>query len=119
MNGYEQQHSMSTTSSCEQPSHIFQTRSFCVSKPGCISRMRHFQLLPPTRWQMPGAVLRSMNSCALCPPKHGRRKDFFQGRATRGFFPGGAKSGEICFLPLEIEKTTRFSEIFKIHVFLD
>jgi len=27
---------------------------------------------------------------------------------------GGAKSGEICFFPLEIEKTTFLSEIFKI-----
>jgi len=36
---------------------------------------------------------------------HGRREDFFQ---------GGAKSGEICFLPLEIEKTTFFDNNFKI-----
>jgi len=27
---------------------------------------------------------------------------------SEGFFPGGGKSGEICFLPLEIEKTTFF-----------
>jgi len=37
---------------------------------------------------------------------HGRRKDFLQ---------GGAKNGEIWFLTLEIEKTTFFAEIFKIH----
>jgi len=30
------------------------------------------------------------------------------------FFPGGAKSSEICFLPLEIEKTTIFANHFKI-----
>ena len=39
---------------------------------------------------------------------HGRRKDFFQGGASRGFsqnfFQGGDKSGEIWLLPLEIEK---------------
>jgi len=29
-------------------------------------------------------------------------------------FPGGAKSGEIWFLPLEIEKTTFFANNFKI-----
>jgi len=43
---------------------------------------------------------------------HGRRKDFFQGGGSRGFsqnfFQGEAKSGEICFLPLEIEKVTFF-----------
>jgi len=31
------------------------------------------------------------------------------------FSKGGAKSGEICFLPLEIEKTTFFANNFKIH----
>ena len=44
--------------------------------------------------------------------EHGRRKDFFQRRASKrysqNFFQGGAKSGEIWFLPLEIEKTTFF-----------
>jgi len=30
------------------------------------------------------------------------------------YFPGGAKSGEICFLPLEIEKVTFFANNFKI-----
>ena len=29
---------------------------------------------------------------------------------SQNFFPGGAESGEICFLPLEIEKTTFFSQ---------
>jgi len=40
---------------------------------------------------------------------HGRRKDFFQGESVGDFpkiFSRGSKSGEICFLPLEIEKTT-------------
>ena len=50
-------------------------------------------------------------------PTHGRQKDFFQGGTIWDFskiFPGeGAKSGEICFLPLEI-KATFFAEIFKI-----
>ena len=45
---------------------------------------------------------------------HGRRKEFFQGRGSRGssqkFFQGRAKSGEICFLSLEIEKTTFFCQ---------
>ena len=44
--------------------------------------------------------------------RHGRRKDFFQGGGSRGFSQnfsqGGTKSGEICFLPLEIAKTTFF-----------
>ena len=47
---------------------------------------------------------------------HGRRKYFFQGRGSRGFpkfFSGGAKSGEIWFLLLEIEKTTFFANSFK------
>jgi len=34
-------------------------------------------------------------------------------------FPGGAKSGEILFLPLEIEKTTFFANNFKIQGGLD
>jgi len=34
--------------------------------------------------------------------------------ASEGFFPGGAKSGEIWFIPLEIEKTTFFANNFKI-----
>jgi len=41
---------------------------------------------------------------------HERRKDFFQG-GQKGVFPKffqGGQSGEICFLPLEIEKTTFF-----------
>ena len=36
---------------------------------------------------------------------------FFPGATTGDFskiFPGGAKSGEICFLPIETEKTTLF-----------
>jgi len=48
---------------------------------------------------------------------HGRRKNFFPGRATRVFFYNfsrGGKSGEICFFPLETKKTTFFAEIFKI-----
>ena len=48
---------------------------------------------------------------------HGHRKDFFQGWPLGDFskiFPGGTKSGEIWFLPLKIEKTTFFVEIFKI-----
>jgi len=48
---------------------------------------------------------------------HGRRKDFFQGEPVGDFpkiFPGGAKSGEIWFLLLEIEKTTFFANNFKI-----
>ena len=32
----------------------------------------------------------------------------------RNFSRGGAKSGEICFLPLEIEKTTFFANNYKI-----
>jgi len=47
-----------------------------------------------------------------CVYNHGRRKDFFQGGASKGFsqnfFQGGPKSGKIWFLPLEIEKTTFF-----------
>jgi len=34
--------------------------------------------------------------------------------ASEGFFPGGAKSGEIWFIPLEIEKTTFFANNFNI-----
>ena len=48
---------------------------------------------------------------------HGRRKDFFQGGPVGDFpkiFSRGAKSGEIWFLPLEIEKTTFFANNFKI-----
>jgi len=49
---------------------------------------------------------------------HGRRKEFFQGGGQQGIFPKvfpwGAKSGEIWFLPLEIEKTTLFANNFKI-----
>jgi len=56
--------------------------------------------------------------CIYATRMHGRRKDFFQGGGHYGIFPkyfqGGAKSGEIWFLPLEIEKTTFFAEIFKI-----
>ena len=37
---------------------------------------------------------------------------FFPGGGSKefspNFFQGGAKSGEICFLPLEVEKTTFF-----------
>jgi len=47
---------------------------------------------------------------------HGRRKDFSRG-AVGDFLKlvsRGAKSGEICFLPLEIEKTTFFAHNFKI-----
>jgi len=43
---------------------------------------------------------------------HWRRKDFFREGGSRGFsqnfFQVGAKSGEIWFLPLEIEKSTFF-----------
>jgi len=42
---------------------------------------------------------------------------FFQGGAPGDFsniFPWGAKSGEICFFPLENKKTTFFAETFKI-----
>ena len=48
---------------------------------------------------------------------HGPRKDFFQGGQwgiLPKSFPGGTKSGVICFLPLEIEKTTFFANNFKI-----
>jgi len=42
---------------------------------------------------------------------------FFQGEPL-GFFSkiflGGAKSGNICFFPLETKKTTFFAKIFKI-----
>jgi len=34
--------------------------------------------------------------------------------ASEGFFPGGAKSGKICFFPLKTKKTTFFAVIFKI-----
>jgi len=47
----------------------------------------------------------------------GRRKNFLLGVASRGFsqifFQVGAKSGEICFLPLEMEKTTLFCYLFQ------
>ena len=42
---------------------------------------------------------------------------FSRGGAVEDFpkiLPGGAKSGEIWFLPLEIEKTTFFANNFKI-----
>ena len=42
--------------------------------------------------------------------KGGPRGDFFE------IFLRGAKSGEICFYPLETKKTTFFGEIFKIKV---
>jgi len=48
---------------------------------------------------------------------HGCRQEFFQGGAEGDFpksFPGRAKSDEICFLPLKIEKTTFFANNFKI-----
>jgi len=45
-------------------------------------------------------------------------EEFFPGWVDYGifqnFFNGGVKSGEICFFPLEIKKTTFFAEIFKI-----
>jgi len=41
-------------------------------------------------------------------------KSYFWPWASEGFFPGGAKSGEICFLALEIEKETFFANNFKI-----
>jgi len=46
---------------------------------------------------------------------HGCRKDVFQGGAPVDFPKVflGVKSGEICFLPLETEKTAFFAEIFK------
>jgi len=47
---------------------------------------------------------------------HGRRKEFLHG-GHQWIFPNvflrGAKSGEICFLPLEIRKTAFSAEIFK------
>ena len=47
-----------------------------------------------------------------------RQKDFFQGggplRDFSKIFPGGGRSGEICFFPPQITKTTFFAEIFKI-----
>jgi len=49
---------------------------------------------------------------------HGPRKFFFQGD-TRGFFQKickGAKSGGICFFPLETKNTTIFSKNFKNQV---
>jgi len=57
----------------------------------------------------------SLNDCNA--GWHGRRKDFFQGRALADFFTGnrkdfsrGAKSDEILFLLLEINKTTLFAK---------
>ena len=48
----------------------------------------------------------------------GPERIFARGGGSTGFsqhfFQGGAKSGEICFLPLEIEKTTFFASNFKI-----
>jgi len=48
---------------------------------------------------------------------HGRRKDFFQGVAVgdipKSFFQGGAKSGEICFLPSKLKKQPFFANNFK------
>jgi len=62
--------------------------------------------------------LRTTNLCFLVKDnEHGRRKDFSRGRPV-GDFPkilsGGAKRGEIWFLPLESEKTTFFANNFKI-----
>jgi len=53
----------------------------------------------------------TINFCAF-GLHHGRRKDFFQGGGHQGiftkFFQGGAKSGEICFYPIETKKPTIF-----------
>jgi len=49
---------------------------------------------------------------------HGRRKDFFQVGATRGFskiFPGGAKVTKFAFYQSKLRKQLFFAEIFKIH----
>jgi len=42
---------------------------------------------------------------------HGRRKDYFHGEPQGDFsinFLGGSKGGEICFFPLETNKTKLF-----------
>jgi len=64
-------------------------------------------------------VFEGKHAAHNCPPvsSHGSQKDFFQGRPLGDIskiFPWTAKSGEICFFPLEIKKTTLFGEIFKI-----
>jgi len=41
----------------------------------------------------------------------GSWKKFYR-RGHQRIFPGGAKSGEICFFPLETKKTTFFVQIF-------
>jgi len=49
--------------------------------------------------------------------RHGRRKHFFKGGALGDFskiFQEGAKSGKICFFPLEINKTTFSAKIVKM-----
>jgi len=48
------------------------------------------------------------------PPLAWVSEGFFPGRIFPKFFPGGAKSGEICLLPLEIEKKRFFANDFKI-----
>jgi len=50
---------------------------------------------------MPKAVFMVVGKILKGPPA-----DFFK------IFPGVAKSGEICFFPLETEKTIFFAEIF-------
>jgi len=50
---------------------------------------------------------------------HGRRKDFFQGGPPEDFsktFLGGAKSGEICFFPVETKKKTFLLKFSKSRV---
>jgi len=55
-----------------------------------------------------GAEEQTVDHVVLQCPIHGRRKDIVQGGGSRGFsqnfFQGGSKSGEIRFIPLEIEK---------------
>jgi len=57
------------------------------------------------RWYITTQFLQKW--CNLYACVHGRRKDFIHG-GTCGFFKSfskGAKSGEICFLPLKTKKT--------------
>jgi len=57
----------------------------------------------------PQSSVRSLRNVISQICAHGRREDFLQGGPGGNFpkiFSRGVKSGEICFLPLEIEKTT-------------
>ena len=88
---------------------------------------RYLKILPRFSGILPGlSTNRNFWGCACTSytpasyttaGTHGRRKDIFQGCHYGIFpyiFPGGAKSGETWFFPLETKKTPFFSENFKI-----